>query len=745
MRRSVPKRALAIVAVVALGTSGLVLAASTDVVFVSEAPASVRVPNGRVGDIVDYRVVRDIGDTLVGTYHYRSVTQQFAERWEVGGVGPLRDQTWTERSGVEVNRTVQFLGLRPSTLYPGPGAWGYAFDLQARGLLRADHGASEYGPDFGHSRPDWGGASLYWDPVWSIFLLQGTPLAIGDDLSGVLGPARSAHLRSNERPLEHRLVVDRSGLMDGQALLGVTLREHRFEPIRTTNVQNFESWTNETWWFSSTSPYPVRVHGEYHTVHPPIWLPQRERVERRFNETRYLIEYKAGGDELQWGWPLPATRPTTDSAWTPRPGPHPGTGEGWNGVFPLEEARRSLENDPSATAFVEWRLSNPDARLVGFEYNPAVPRTADGESWFLFYAAPFRQSLFQAFSVRLATGVVVNSGPEGREIFLATNERFDPKTLPAEFITLGQADAIWRSVAGTTGTSTDRRWANWGYAMVHGSTWDPDHPFAILNFASFACPSECRPTERTLGGRVEVAAATGNVSAAALRYTAPVMPLALPSGPTSSAPPIEPTSVAAASIIAAPNTVLWTVSISLLALIALLGWRLLDGLGFGLYSKLPRREVLEHPLRDQIVGLVHINPGISAPALQKETGAGWSTVTYHLYVLHRHEILKSVRDGRHRRYFVAGTVPADRRSQLAVLQNPGTRRAFELVSAKPGIGRRVVADCAKWTPAGALWHLRRLEQAGLVRRETRGRSVGYVARVDEVGGEASAALVTHGA
>jgi predicted transcriptional regulator len=102
-----------------------------------------------------------------------------------------------------------------------------------------------------------------------------------------------------------------------------------------------------------------------------------------------------------------------------------------------------------------------------------------------------------------------------------------------------------------------------------------------------------------------------------------------------------------------------------------------------------------------------------------------------LGVLEKNQLVSSLVDGRHRRFFPVGGVDWTKRGQVAALKNDRTRTIYELIADDPGIIQGDLAGRVGISVPAAIWHLKRLEDTGLVGREKKGRKVHYFANEAE--------------
>lgn len=146
---------------------------------------------------------------------------------------------------------------------------------------------------------------------------------------------------------------------------------------------------------------------------------------------------------------------------------------------------------------------------------------------------------------------------------------------------------------------------------------------------------------------------------------------------------------------------------------------------FPLYARLRKEDILENPLRDDILEVVGGEPGISASELGRRLNCGWGTLVYHLTVLERMQLISSAREGRHKRFFVQGRINYSDKSAVGLLANPAARNILQAIQEHPGALQKEVAARLGLTAGTVAWHVERLAAAGLVLKEEDGRLVRY--------------------
>ena len=144
-----------------------------------------------------------------------------------------------------------------------------------------------------------------------------------------------------------------------------------------------------------------------------------------------------------------------------------------------------------------------------------------------------------------------------------------------------------------------------------------------------------------------------------------------------------------------------------------------------LYARLKKDEILENPLRDDILAHVQETPGISASELGRRVECGWGTLVYHLTVLERMQLVSSAREGRHKRFFAQGRINYSDKGAVGLLANPAARTILDAIRTAPGAIQKDLSERLNLSPGTIAWHVERLAAEGLVIKEDEGRTVRY--------------------
>ena len=148
-----------------------------------------------------------------------------------------------------------------------------------------------------------------------------------------------------------------------------------------------------------------------------------------------------------------------------------------------------------------------------------------------------------------------------------------------------------------------------------------------------------------------------------------------------------------------------------------------------LYTKLKRTSILDHFIRGQVYGYIKANPGEHYNAIKKALALKNGTLVYHLQTLEREEYVKSVSDGRYKRFYPAGMkVPEESGHRINKIQEIILR----LIGDRPGISQKEIAEEIGLSGATINYHINVMLQATVIKVEKIGRTTHCYA-IDENG------------
>ncbi len=137
-----------------------------------------------------------------------------------------------------------------------------------------------------------------------------------------------------------------------------------------------------------------------------------------------------------------------------------------------------------------------------------------------------------------------------------------------------------------------------------------------------------------------------------------------------------------------------------------------------LFTRLRRREVLDHETRGMIRGYVIANPGDHFNSIKASLGLKNGTLAHHINILERENIIKSIKDGKFRRFFPIGMKVTDDAYPTKI-----ERLILEIVKETPGITQKDIAKQLGMSQPTASYHLTKLKNSNAIRTEREGISV----------------------
>ncbi len=163
------------------------------------------------------------------------------------------------------------------------------------------------------------------------------------------------------------------------------------------------------------------------------------------------------------------------------------------------------------------------------------------------------------------------------------------------------------------------------------------------------------------------------------------------------------------------------IAASLLGL-AYLGWPTLKAAGLALFSRLRPDELLEDPTRATIMDALEADPGLHFRALCERLGANPGRIRHHLHKLQQAGLIRARQSPGYTCYFPAATCRAVLDAG-PLLRSEGARHILAALRQTPGARSKDLASAAGLSAATATYHLKRLQDAGLVAAQRDGRSV----------------------
>lgn len=508
------------------------------------------------------------------------------------------------------------------------------------------------------------------------------------------------------------------------------------------------------------SPIELPSHVCYETM---TWLAAdfaypllyEERVTRNGTATHEWLEtvgaISHGHTEIPWARnraKVAYRDDNPDAERSPANQRHPADGSGLRLAYPLSTAMTDV-NSNLLLQFAQWKASHAQSRLVGAKLEP----TGAGETlrWSLVFAVPDGDA-FVVTTERTSGSTVAAVHEEGS----FSGPAFEPDAPKGGPITLAAADAIRREHSIQPDPLEDANFVLWGFlyrvggvrcdalsrcapteGRIDGNPWYANlitigHTDQVRQSGSFSAEYVTGDGMGVVGSYVSVKSNTGNLwvawEADEKRGFAPmvVSDEAAPAVALDAMgmPGIRPPDIMRGALVSSSLLIVFLIAyfLPLLKFLGAQAFTLLPG-----YAKIQKSDVLHNKVRDTMVTAIRADPGVTAPKLQQLTGAGWSTVVYHLGVLERNKLVSSLIDGRHKRFFPVEAVNWSDRTRLAALKNARTKELYEAILGEPGVGFRELSHQVGISRPALYWHVERLTKAGLVGQDRDGSKIRFYA------------------
>lgn len=137
------------------------------------------------------------------------------------------------------------------------------------------------------------------------------------------------------------------------------------------------------------------------------------------------------------------------------------------------------------------------------------------------------------------------------------------------------------------------------------------------------------------------------------------------------------------------------------------------------YSRIQKEDVLDQFVRGQIYGFIKTNPGVHYNQILRKVGVKNGTLSYHLGVLEKTELIQSRREGlKYRVFYPTGmNFPKSERFRLTDFQI----QIIDSLKRRPGLTQKELARLLGQKPQTINYNIKVLDQAGLVSVEKKGR------------------------
>ena len=140
-----------------------------------------------------------------------------------------------------------------------------------------------------------------------------------------------------------------------------------------------------------------------------------------------------------------------------------------------------------------------------------------------------------------------------------------------------------------------------------------------------------------------------------------------------------------------------------------LGMIIIGTISSQMYSKLNKKDVLNHEIRGLIRGYIIANPGDHYSSIKRNLDLNNGTLAYHLRVLEQNDIVKSMYDGIYKRYYPANVNISKVKKNISKQEE-----IFQTILEKPGVTMEDIARTIGSSRQVVNYHVKNLIRAGFV-------------------------------
>jgi predicted transcriptional regulator len=141
------------------------------------------------------------------------------------------------------------------------------------------------------------------------------------------------------------------------------------------------------------------------------------------------------------------------------------------------------------------------------------------------------------------------------------------------------------------------------------------------------------------------------------------------------------------------------------------------------------KEILEIEARKAIYDTVKNSSGCHFREIERRSGLSTGSVKYHLDYLTRNGLITIQKDGGNIRYFPISFNTGNKRL-LGLLRQNSIRKVLLFMLSNHDINHEQIVDHVKLSPSTVSWHLKKLEEGGIIKSARKGRKTFYGLAID---------------
>jgi len=159
---------------------------------------------------------------------------------------------------------------------------------------------------------------------------------------------------------------------------------------------------------------------------------------------------------------------------------------------------------------------------------------------------------------------------------------------------------------------------------------------------------------------------------------------------------------------------------------------------FPLYTRLRKKDILEHFVRGRIYGYIESNPGEHYSEILRKLGMKNGALAYHLSILEKEEFVNSYRDGIYKRYYPKGMKltkkTLNKNFKVNYINESGTEiqnesirlsntqeKIIDAIQNNKGISQKEIAKIVDTSKQNVNYHIKLMLNANMIRKDENGR------------------------
>ena len=135
-----------------------------------------------------------------------------------------------------------------------------------------------------------------------------------------------------------------------------------------------------------------------------------------------------------------------------------------------------------------------------------------------------------------------------------------------------------------------------------------------------------------------------------------------------------------------------------------------------MYTRIKKEDTLKHSLREELYQYIVSHPGKNYISIKSELELKNGTLIYHLKTLENQRFIKSIKDGRYRRFYPWGMKVKKDENQLSSIQ----KKIIEVLDENPGISQSKIGEELGQSRQTINYQIGKLRDCDIVEVERRG-------------------------